>query len=176
MQEFQDFSSWQPEQERQFEVFERRTVDAGKKAWAMGIVAGIAVGIATIAVAVAFKPTVSRSEAAASENPDLATERVGGAATTPSATPAPAAAPASGTATDPAAAPAGAAPAEGTAPAGTAPAEGTAQAGTAPAEGTAPAGAAPAEGAGGASGAATPPAPAPGTTKVSPTDLVKGNQ
>ncbi len=54
MQPFQDFSSWQPEQERQFVVFEQRTMEASKRAWAIGIFAGVALGVAVIAIAVAF--------------------------------------------------------------------------------------------------------------------------
>jgi hypothetical protein len=193
MQSFQDFSSWPPDQERHFAVFEQRTVEASKKAWAIGIFAGVAFGIAMIGIAVAFKPAESRSKAAASENPDLTQENIApAAATAPSAAdpsaapPAPSgAAPAAGGTTDPAAAPAGSAPADpAAAPAGSAPTDPAAPAGSAPADpsapaggatgGAAPAGAAPGDGQGSSGGAAiTPPTPAPGTTKAPPTALVK---
>ena len=91
MQPYQDFSSWQPEQERQFVVFEQRTVEASKRAWAIGLFAAFAFGIAMIGVAVAVPADESRIEAAASDVPDLPAE-IAPAATTPQ--PAPAAAPA----------------------------------------------------------------------------------
>jgi hypothetical protein len=92
MQPYQDFSSWQPEQERQFVVFEQRTVEASKRAWAIGLFAAFAFGIAMIGVAVAVPADESRIEAAASDVPDLPAE-VAPAATqpAPAAAPAPAA-------------------------------------------------------------------------------------
>jgi len=181
MQQFQDFSSWQPEQERQFVVFEQRTVEASKRAWAIGLVAGVAFGIAVICVAVAFKPTESRSEAAASENPDLSSERISGGATTAAPTPvapaAPAAAPAA-TPTDPAAGapsdPAAAQPSGAAAP--TSPSTDPAAApagGAAPTDRAAPAGAAQPAGESSGGAAMTPPPPPPGATKAPPTALVK---
>ena len=160
MQPFQDFSSWQPEQERQFVVFEQRTVEASRRAWAIGLFAGIAFGIAMIGITVAVPTEERKMESAASTTPDLGSE----AATVPSAatTPAPAAAP---VATDPAAA---------TAPAATDPAAATATdpAAAQPAAADPAASAAPAEGA----GATTAPPPPPGATKAPPTDLVKGQK
>jgi hypothetical protein len=160
MQPFQDFSSWQPEQERQFVVFEQRTVEASKRAWAIGIFAGIAFGITMIGITVAV-PTDERKMESAASTPELGSE-VAPAATVPSAatTPAPAAAPATApaatdpaaaTATDPAAAPAAD-------PAAAQPAADPAAAAT--------------DGA----GATTAPPPPPGATKAPPTDLVKGQK
>jgi hypothetical protein len=150
MQPFQDFSSWQPEQERQFVVFEQRTVEASKRAWAIGLFAGIAFGIAMIAITLAVPVDVRKMESAASTTPDLGSEAPS-AATVPSAAPAPAAAPA-------------------TAPAATDPAAATA---------TDPAAAQPVADPAAASGAASDgaaPPPPPGATKAPPTDLVKGQK
>jgi len=166
MQPFQDFSSWQPEQERQFVVFEQRTVEASKRAWAIGIFAGIAFGIAMIGITIAVPVEERKMESAASTTPDLGSEGAP-AATLPSAastatTPAPAASPAPAPAADPAAAPA-------TDPAA-APATDPAAAPAADPAAAQPA-AAPA-----AEGAATAPPPPPGATKAPPTDLVKGQK
>jgi hypothetical protein len=152
MQPFQDFSSWQPEQERQFVVFEQRTVEASKRAWAIGLFAGIAFGIAVIGITLAVPVDVRKMESAASTTPDLGSEAPS-AATVPSAatTPAPAAAPA---ATDPAAATA-------TDPAAAQPATDPAAASGAASDGA---------------GATTAPPPPPGATKAPPTDLVKGQK
>jgi hypothetical protein len=147
MQPYQDFSSWQPEQERQFVVFEQRTVEASKRAWAIGLFAAFAFGIAMIGIAVAVPADERRMESAAGDGPDLPAE-IAPAATRPAATPQPA----------PAAAPAQGAAAPATPPAG------ENQLGAEP-------GAAPA----GDISTAVPPPP-PGATKAPPTDLVKGQK
>jgi hypothetical protein len=157
MQPFQDFSSWQPEHERHFVVFEQRTAEASRRAWAIGIFAGVAFGIAMIGITVAVPPGEKKSEAAAQVSTDLGAEPTPAAATTPSAAPAdPAAAPA-----DPATAPAATPTDPAAQPAATAPAGDPAAPASAPASGDP------------AAGAATPPPPPPGTTKAPPTDLVK---
>ena len=160
MSHYQDFSSWQPEQERHFVVFEQRTIESGKRAWTMGAVAGAGFFVLMVMIVLSFKPDKSSSEAAVQEADDsMPTERVPAASPAPAPTPAPAATPApsgAATGTDPAAgATAGAAP--GAAPAASAPAD--TAAGTAPA--APPAGA---------------PPPPKGATKASPTDLVKANK
>jgi hypothetical protein len=151
MQPYQDFSSWQPEQERQFVVFEQRSVEASKRAWAIGLFVAFAFGIAMIGVAVAVPADDSRIEAAAADGPDLPAE-IAPAATRPQPEQAPAAAPAQSAAP--------AAPAAAPAPAGQD--QLGAETGAAPAAGSDPSTAAP-----------TPP---PGTTKAPPTDLVKGQK
>ena len=154
MSHYQDFSSWQPEQERHFVVFEQRTMESSKRAWTVGAIAGAAMFFVVIMVVLGFKPDKSSSEAAAQEGDEgMKAEPAPAPAAAP--TPAPAATP------DPAATPAGGAatgadPAAG-ATAGAAPAD-------APAAGAAPA------------GAATAPPPPKGATKAPPTDLVKANK
>jgi hypothetical protein len=161
MSHYQDFSSWQPEQERHFVVFEQRTMESSKRAWTVGAIAGAAMFFVVIMVVLGFKPDKSSSEAAADEGDEGM--KAEPAAPAPAPTPAPAATP------DPAATPA--APAGGAAT-GTVPAAG-ATAGAAPAAGTAPADA---PAAGTAAGAATAPPPPKGATKAPPTDLVKANK
>jgi hypothetical protein len=141
--EYQDFSSMPPDQERQFVAFERRTVESGKKAWQIGMIAGGAFGVVLLIIVYSF-PAPKAKHADALDT-DLPAET---AAPEPSEAPAPAPTP---TEPPPAEAPEGAA----------APAEGGA---AAPAEGgaTAP-----------AAGAQTPPPPPPGATKAPPTALVK---
>ena len=148
MSHYQDFSSWQPEQERHFVVFEQRTVESAKRAWTVAAVAGIGFFILVVGVVLSFKPEKSSSEAAAEEvGQDLPAESPSSATPAPAPTPAPAATP------DPAA-PAATDPAAGTAPAeGSAPTE--APAGAAPAPGTVPAA----------------PPPPKGATKAPPTAL-----
>jgi len=159
MSHYQDFSSWQPEQERHFVVFEQRTIESSKRAWTVGAFAGAGFFVLVVMIVLSFKPDKSSSEAAVEEaDESMPTERAPSAS--PAPTPAPAATPApsgAATGTDPAAgATAGAAPA-GAAPAASAPAD--TAAGTAPA--APPAGA---------------PPPPKGATKASPTDLVKANK
>ncbi|HLU66118.1 MAG TPA: hypothetical protein VKZ63_07570 [Kofleriaceae bacterium] len=124
MSHYQDFSSWRPEHERHFVVFEQHSVEAGKKAWTAGAMVAAGAFVVILAVVLAFKPDKSASEAAVQvdEQPGASLPAESGAATTPAATP-PAAAPTEGAA----------APTEGAA---TAPAAGGATAPTPPAGAT----------------------------------------
>jgi hypothetical protein len=166
MSHYSDFSSWQPEQERHFVVFEQRTIEAGKRAWTIGAIAAIGVFLLIVMIVVSFKPDKNLSEAAAQEADDSMKSEP--ARPAPAATPAPAPAPApAATPAAPSGAATGTDPAAG-ATAGTAPAAGAA----APAD-TAAAGAAPAAGTAPAAATAAPPPPK-GATKAPPTALVKG--
>ena len=155
MQPYQDFSSWQPDQERHFVVFEQRTVESARRAWTIGGLAGAGFFALILIIYFAFPATVNKSEAAGSDDgPDLPSEKV------PAAAPAP----------SPAAAPA-AAPGAATAPAAGATADPAAASASAPAAGTA---SAPAAGTASAPAATTPTMPPPpkGATKAPPTALV----
>jgi hypothetical protein len=145
MNDYSDFSSMRPEQERQFVVFERARAENGSKAKTIGIVSGASFFVVILMVFFSFdkpKPAITEDEAA----DELGAEK------TPA--PAPAAAPAAAP-IDPAAAPADPA----AAPAAADPAAAAATPPTDPAA----AAAAPA--------AAAPPPP-PGATKAPPTALV----
>ena len=67
MSHYQDFSSWQPEQERHFVVFEQRTIESAKRAWTVGAVAAIGLFVVIVMVIISFKPDKSSSEAAVEE-------------------------------------------------------------------------------------------------------------
>ena len=54
--DYRDFSSMPPEQERTFVAFERRTVEAGKKAWQFAYIAAAAFGVLTMIVVFSFDP------------------------------------------------------------------------------------------------------------------------
>jgi len=165
MSQYSDFSSWQPEQERHFVVFEQRTIEAGKRAWTIGVIAGIGVFLLIVMIVVSFKPDKNLSEAAAQEGDDSMKSEPAtpppAATPAPAPTPAPAATPPAATPAAPSGAATGTDPAAG-ATAGAAPAAGA----SAPAD-TAAAGAAPA-----APATAAPPPPK-GATKAPPTALVK---
>jgi hypothetical protein len=108
MNDYSDFSSMRPEQERQFVVFERARAENGSKAKTIGIVSGASFFVVILMVFFSFdkpKPAITEDEAA----DELGAEKT--PAPAPAAAPAaapidPAAAPA-----DPAAAPAAADPA-----------------------------------------------------------------
>src|SRR6185503_11466820 len=94
MSHYQDFSSWQPEQERHFVVFEQRTMESSKRAWTVGAIAGAAMFFVVIMVVLGFKPDKSSSEAAAQEGDDsMKSEPAPAPAPAPAPTPAPAATP-----------------------------------------------------------------------------------
>ncbi len=78
---YKDFTSLPPEQEQSFVVYERTSIEAGKKAMTMGIIAGVAVGIIAIILYIAVEPPVS-SHAVPKET-DLAEEVVPKAAPAP---------------------------------------------------------------------------------------------
>jgi hypothetical protein len=118
--EYKNFTSLPPEQEQSFVIYEKTSVESGKKALTIGTICGVAVGVLAIIFYMAFEPP--KSSHYVEPESDLPEE------TAPKAAPAPA--------------PAEVAPAE-VAPAEVAPAEG-AEAAVAPAEG-AEAAAAPAE-------------------------------
>ena len=148
---YQDFSSWQPDKERHFVVFEQHTMESTKKAWTIGMMAGAAFGVLVLIIFFAF-PKPKDPHAEGPDEADLPSEtRSPAAAPAPTPTPPPAAVPAA-TPTDPAGA---------AAPAATDPAAATAAGATPPA---APAGTTP-----------TMPAPPPGATKAPPTALVGGH-
>lgn len=160
---YQDFSSWQPDKERHFVVFEQHTMESSKRAWTVGMLAGAAFGVLVLIIYFMFpKPENAHAEQGGAE-PDLPSEATGAPAAAPAPTPAPVPAPAAAP-TDPAAAPTGAPTDPAAAPAGAAaPAPGTVPGATAAAPGTTP-------------GAPAMPAPPPGATKAPPTALVGGNK
>lgn len=53
---YSDFSSLPPEQEESFVIFEKTTRESAKKSKSIGIIAGVAFGVLTIVIAMAFKP------------------------------------------------------------------------------------------------------------------------
>ena len=59
MSHYQDFSSWQPEQERHFVVFEQRTIESSKRAWTVGAVAAAGFFVLVVMVVLSFKPEKS---------------------------------------------------------------------------------------------------------------------
>jgi hypothetical protein len=142
MHEYQNFSSMQPEIERHFVPFERRTVEDTKKAWVIGLGSAGGVLLISLILVLSFeKPEPLHADAL---DTDVPAER---RAPRPAATPPPAPAPTE--------APAEAEPAE-TEPAGEAgePAGGEGEEGAAPSE-----------------EAAAPPPPR-GATKAPPSALV----
>ncbi len=54
---YQNFTSLPPEQEQQFVVFERQSVESSKKALTLGLIAGGALGLLLIIVQLTITPT-----------------------------------------------------------------------------------------------------------------------
>ncbi len=113
--EYKNFTSLPPEQEQSFVIYERTSIESGKKALTLGMICGGIVGVLAVIFYAAFDPPPSAH--AVQPESELAEE-----APAPKAAPAPAPAPAEAAPAEGEAAPAEAAPAEGeAAPAATAP-------------------------------------------------------
>ena len=56
MNEYKDFSSFSPEQERSFVPFERASVENGKKAWIISCIASAAFLVMVLVVVFSFEP------------------------------------------------------------------------------------------------------------------------
>lgn len=81
--EYQNFSSLPPEQERSFVVYERTSVEAGKKALTFGVISGLVFGVFVIALVFSFD---APENAHATKAPPT---KVGAAEDTPKPAPAP---------------------------------------------------------------------------------------
>jgi cytoskeletal protein RodZ len=67
--EYTNFTSLTPEEERTFVVYERRTVETGKKAWTIGAIVGGAFFLLVMVMYLAFDaPKNKHAEAAADES------------------------------------------------------------------------------------------------------------
>jgi hypothetical protein len=101
MNDYQNFSSLPPEKERDFVIYEKTSVEAGQKAWRIGMIAAVSFGVLVVAIVfgIGAKPKnkmadddlgmLKRAEKketktkAAAPTPDKPADSTGSAADTP---------------------------------------------------------------------------------------------
>ncbi len=103
--EYKNFTSLPPEQEQSFVIYEKTSIESGKKALTLGVICGVAVGVFAVIFYLAFDPP--KNAHAVDPETDLAEE------VAPAPAPAPAPAEEAAPAEEPAPAEGAEAPAEG---------------------------------------------------------------
>jgi hypothetical protein len=55
MSQYENFTSLPPDKEREFVVYEKTSVEAGKKAWRIGAICGAVFGLIVVIIAMSFE-------------------------------------------------------------------------------------------------------------------------